>query len=188
RAGPSSPECANAPRISRTARPKTATGMAALPAQRRARLVQCSAMPSLELDQHLIRTDETELLPRFLLQDPAIHGSRERPDPPPPLSSVRAFRAPRETLGDSIAAWIGSGSAGFEGLLQLFHEELVDAAGDHLQELLAVRDLVAAAGVVAAAAGALGGVDAVRARRALAVRQLEVRRGAAQVERLHRRR
>src|SRR5207248_319232 len=83
---------------------------------------------------------------------------------------------------------IGSGSAGFEGLLQLFHEELVDAAGDHLQELLAVRDLVAAAGVVAAAAGALGGVDAVRARRALAVRQLEVRRGAAQVERLHRRR
>src|SRR6266849_4780429 len=80
------------------------------------------------------------------------------------------------------------GSARLEGLFQLVHEELVDAAGDLLEEFLAVGQVVLASGVVGAAAGALRRVDAVGGRSALAVRELEVRRGAAQVEGLHGRR
>src|SRR5438552_1907394 len=136
RAGPSSPECANAPRMSRTARPKTATGMAALPAQRRARLVQCSAMPSLELDQHLIRTDETELLPRFLLQDPAIHGSRERPDPPLQAGVLLAERLVRSLLpGDVLVEF--SQEAHAVGVGQRGHRD--DQRGDRCSRYPAAR-------------------------------------------------
>src|SRR5207253_6962913 len=107
-----------------------------------------------------------------------------RPEPSPPPTRARLARN-----ASSAPPRPGSGgSAGFEGLLQLVHEELVDAAGDLLEELLAVGHLVLAGRVVAAATGPLGCVDAVGARDTLAVREPEVRRGAAQVQGLHRRR
>src|SRR5262249_15186494 len=72
-----------------------------------------------------------------------------------------------------------------ERVLELFHQELVDARRDLLEELLAVGERVLAPRLVPAAAVALGGEHAARAAEALAVRQLVVRLRLAQVERLH---
>src|SRR3989442_5568189 len=79
-------------------------------------------------------------------------------------------------------------SASLERVLEVLHQELVDASGDLLEEFLAVGQLVLAAGLVPAAARAPRGVDARRGAHPFALwSKAETRLGTAQVQRLHRR-
>src|SRR5207237_8428829 len=75
-----------------------------------------------------------------------------------------ATRAPPASPADATPGvrWRKKTSARLERVLQLFHQQVVHPAGDLLEQLVAVGQLVLAARLVAAAARALRGVDAGR--------------------------
>src|SRR3954470_4363928 len=117
------------------------------------------------------------------------------------LRQTEAANAPSTSFlrGDSLAGihadatprpqWRKKTSARLERLLQVVHQQLVDAAGDLLEQLLAVRQRIPGAALVSAAPRPLRGVDAGGCAETLPVRRdAEVGFRRPQAQGLHRRR